>query len=54
MFGARTICCSHVVDAETAPRARVLGNEYLVCGDNCKRFIERNISSEEQLRDLLA
>ena len=53
MFKARTICCSHAVDAETAPRAWVLGNEYLVCGDSCKRFIEKIVSSEEQLRDLL-
>lgn len=38
---ARTACCKVLVDTAKAPVAKAkTGEQFLVCNDNCKKFVE--------------
>ena len=48
---ARTVCCGVLVDADRAPIARTMtGEQFLVCNDECRRFVEA--AAPEQIRKI--
>lgn len=50
---ARTVCCGVLVDTDKAPVAKTItGEQFLVCNDNCKKFVET--ATPEQISELAA
>jgi len=49
---ARTMCCKKLVDVGKAAKAKIKGEEYLVCNDQCKKFAE--MATPEQLKVMMA
>ena len=47
---ARTVCCKAIVDTKTASVAKNKWGEYLVCGKECKDFLE--MATEAQMKKL--
>ncbi len=48
---ARTVCCRMLVDTDKAQMAVTkTGEQFLVCNDNCRRFIET--ATPEQIKEI--
>lgn len=50
---ARTVCHRVLVDTDKAPVAKTItGEQFLVCNDNCRKFVET--ATPEQISELAA